>query len=220
MLPRLFNPFEQAHDTARSQSAGTGLGLAICNKFAQLMGGEVGAESEPGRGSCFWLDLPIQRPDAQAVARAHREHKQLNADLHGVRVLLAEDNEVNALITMRFLASAGAQSQRVVNGLEAIDAVEAAFIEGRPYDVVLMDVQMPLMDGLLATRELRTRDCGRGLRIVALTAGALAEQRSECLRAGMQAFLPKPLHRDRMLAEVLLQSKLAHHAGNAEEFDF
>ncbi len=220
LLPRLFTPFEQARNTSRSRTAGTGLGLAICNQLARLMGGEVGAQSNPGGGSQFWVDLPLVRPDAHAIARAQEQVQSVEVDLSGVRVLLAEDNEINALITMRALSSAGASAQRVADGQAAVEAVEAAHAEGAPYAVVLMDVQMPVMDGLQATRELRLRACGLGLRVVALTAGALAEQREECRMAGMDAHLTKPLHRDRLLAEVLLQSKLSRTGPASGELAF
>lgn len=210
LMQRLFTPFEQARTTSRSSTAGTGLGLAICHQLAQLMGGEVGVKSTPGSGSQFWLELPMERPDAHAVARAQALMQAVNVDLSGVRVLLAEDNEINALITMRALSSAGASAHRVADGKAALDAAESAHEQGQPYAVILMDVQMPVMDGLQATREIRMRACGEGVRIIALTAGALSELRDECRESGMDAHLTKPLHRDRLLAEVMLQSKLAH----------
>lgn len=205
LLPRLFKPFEQARDTSRSRTAGTGLGLAICHQLAELMQGHVGVEAQPSGGSCFWIQLPLRRPDAQAVARAQAHKTRQVVSLEGVRVLLAEDNEINALITMRALDGAGAIAHRVADGQAAVDEVVAAHADGRPYAVVLMDVQMPRLDGLQATRILRQHAGGAGLRIVALTAGALTEQREECQRAGMDAHLTKPLHRDRLLAEVLRQ---------------
>lgn len=220
LLPRLFSPFEQASNTSRSRAAGTGLGLAICKQLARLMGGEVGAQPNPEGGSVFWVDLPLERPDAHAVARAQEQQQAVDVELNGVRVLLAEDNEINALITMRALASAGATAHRVADGKAAVEAAEEAYATGQPYVVVLMDVQMPVMDGLQATRELRMRACGSGLRIVALTAGALSEQREECRMAGMDAHLTKPLHRERLLAEVLLQSKLSRIGPAASELSF
>lgn len=220
LRPRLFTPFEQARDTSRSRTAGTGLGLAICHQLARLMGGEVGVDSNPEGGSQFWVSLPLARPDAHAIARAQEQQQAVDIDLSGVRVLLAEDNEINALITMRALGSAHAAAHRVADGQAAVDAVEEAYAAGQPYAVVLMDVQMPVMDGLQATRELRMRACGADLRIIALTAGALAEQREECRLAGMDAHLTKPLHRDRLLAEVLLQSKLAYRGSAAGELGF
>ena len=209
MLPRLFTPFEQARSTTRNRPAGTGLGLSICHHLARLMEGQVGAANRPEGGSLFWAEIPLKRPDAHAVAKAQDALERQDVDLSGVKVLLAEDNEINALITMRALTSAGAQAERVADGQAAVTAVESAHVAGQPFAVVLMDVQMPVMDGVQATRALRLQASGDGLRVVALTAGALAEQREECRLAGMDAYLTKPLHRDRLLAEVLLQSKLA-----------
>ena len=195
--PRLFRTFEQGDATATRRQGGTGLGLAICRQLAGLMSGQVGVESEPGHGTCFWVELPlpavrpptVQPPAAQAAA----------ADLQGLRVLVAEDNPVNMLITTAMLERAGARVQGVGDGRLALEAVAQADAQTDAFDLLLMDIQMPGMDGLQATQALRRTHSASRLPIIALTAGALQAEKDAALLAGMDDFITKPVDRDSLL---------------------
>ena len=189
---RLFRPFTQADESTTRRFGGTGLGLAICRELAQAMGGEVGVASTPGRGSCFWAELPLPAAPAPAVAAAGLAERSLA----GARVLMAEDNPVNMMIATALLERWGVAAEPAVDGLQAVEAVQRAASVGRPFDAVLMDVQMPLMSGYEATRELRRR--GHRLPVIALTAAALVSERETALEAGMDDFLTKPIDAERL----------------------
>ncbi|PZP35855.1 MAG: hypothetical protein DI603_03560 [Roseateles depolymerans] len=197
---RLFQDFEQADSSTTRRYGGTGLGLAICRRLAQLMGGAVGVESAEGRGSCFWFALtvePAAAPDdapapstTPAVPRAHSARERLAefAAAHPKRVLLAEDNPVNQEVAVALLGSAGLTVDLAGDGQQAVDMVR----EGN-YALVLMDVQMPVMDGLDATRAIRRLPAGADLPILAMTANAFADERQRCLDAGMDDHVAKPV---------------------------
>jgi CheY-like chemotaxis protein len=196
---RLFRPFTQADESTTRRFGGTGLGLSICRELAHLMQGEVGVTSEPGQGSCFWAELPL--PMAAAVlppppVRAVRER------LNGARVLMVEDNAVNMLIAVAMLERWGVSVHQAMDGREAVDAVEQAAADGRPFDAVLMDLQMPVMSGYEATRTLRQRTAGQGVPIIALTAAALVSEREQALADGMDDFLTKPIDTDKLSAAL------------------
>jgi signal transduction histidine kinase/HAMP domain-containing protein/ActR/RegA family two-component response regulator len=203
-LPRLFREFEQADSSTTRRFGGTGLGLAICRRLAELMQGEVGARSAPGRGSVFWfaLTLPLAGPLQEGgagdeagddAAVAHEATAQGEAVFAGQRVLLVEDNPVNQEIAAAMLTHLGLAVELARDGEEAL-----ARAAGASYALVLMDIQMPGMDGLEATRRLRRRGW-RGP-IVAMTANAFAEERQRCLEAGMDDHLPKPVLAPRLQA--------------------
>jgi PAS domain S-box-containing protein len=193
---KLFRPFTQADESTTRRFGGTGLGLSICRELAHLMGGEVGVLSEPGRGSCFWAELPLPRvaagpaPPPQTQALATR--------LKGSRVLMVEDNAVNMLIAVAMLERWGVEVGQAMDGREAVDAVEQAAAAGQPYDAVLMDLQMPVMSGYEATRALRERAAGQSVPIIALTAAALVSEREQALADGMDDFLTKPIDAERL----------------------
>ena len=193
----VFEAFTQADGSITRRFGGTGLGLSISSQLVRLMGGDMLLESEPGRGSEFSFLLPLKAAAAPAD-RADRatEHRTLP----GMRVLLAEDNPVNQLVTEAMLQWAGHRVTIADNGQEALERLER-----ESFDVVLMDMQMPVLDGLEATRAIRERELARGrprLPIVALTANAYDSDRDLCLQAGMDDYLSKPLKRDDLLAAI------------------
>ena len=184
---RLFQPFSQVDESATRRHGGAGLGLALSRQITKLMGGELTLESAPGRGSTFTCTVPAALVEPQGAAAAK---PATPADLTSLRVLVVDDNRVNQLLATSLLRKAGASSEVAENGLLAIARLERGPTD---FDVVLMDVQMPELDGLEATRMLRRRAQFEKLPIVALTAHALEEERARCLAAGMNAYLSKPI---------------------------
>ena len=205
---RLFHRFEQADVSIRRRFGGTGLGLAICRSLVSLMGGEIDATSTPGEGACFTVLLPLARI-AAASAEAPVEALADPAELPGLHVLLAEDHPTNQRVVRLILEAVGVELSVVENGALALDA----FGQAR-FDLVLMDMQMPEMDGLTATAELRALEAARGLGrtpVIMLTANALDEHVSASLAAGADLHLSKPLR----AAELL--DAIAALTGGAEQ---
>ncbi|HEY8706361.1 MAG TPA: PAS domain S-box protein [Burkholderiaceae bacterium] len=188
---RLFTPFSQGDTSTTRRFGGTGLGLSICRELARLMGGTVGVESVPGHGSTFWAELPL--PGATPADPVAGTEARDIACLEGARVLMVEDNPVNMMIAVAMLEHWGVRVAQAFDGHAAVDAVHAAARDGTPFDAVLMDVQMPVMGGHEAARELRRHYGARALTIIALTAAALVSERDEALQAGMDDFLTKPI---------------------------
>ncbi len=199
---RLFAPFTQADESTTRRFGGTGLGLSICRELATLMGGEVGVVSQSGQGSTFWAELPLPAAPAP-MAHQPRESRAAPDALQGRRVLIAEDHPVNMLIAVAQLEQWGMEVAQASDGRQAIEAVLAAASVGKPFDVVLMDVQMPVMGGHDATRELRKHFSADELPIVALTAAALVSERDDALAAGMNDFLTKPIDPPKLHASLL-----------------
>jgi PAS domain S-box-containing protein len=196
---RLFSRFMQADESTTRRFGGTGLGLSICKELAALMRGEVGADSEPGRGSRFWVELPL--PEAPPPPLP--DMVDLSAALSGVRLLLVEDNPVNMLIAVSMLEGWGAQVVQASDGAQAAALVrEAQRDAATRFDLVLMDVHMPVMNGHDATIELRRTFDAQALPIVALTAAALPSERETSLAAGMNDFVTKPVVADKLRAVV------------------
>ncbi len=196
---RLFQPFTQADESTTRRFGGTGLGLSICHELVALMGGRIGVDNSDGGGSAFWAELPL--PHAGAVLAPAPPPAAGGHGLAGLRVLMAEDNAVNMMIAVALLERWGAQVGQAHDGRAALAAVEAAAAEVRPFDAVLMDVQMPLMSGHEAARELRR--AGHRMPVIALTAAALVTERDAALQAGMDDFLTKPVDADRLYATLL-----------------
>jgi signal transduction histidine kinase/ActR/RegA family two-component response regulator len=188
---RLFRPFVQADDSTTRRYGGTGLGLSICRELATLMGGAVGVDSQLKRGSRFWADLPLPAVDPAELGGT--DPSGFDEPVAGARVLVVEDNAVNLLIVRALLEGWGIEVVEAVDGQQALDAVARSTRQNRPFDAVLMDVQMPVMSGHDAARALRRRPEGAGLPIIALTAAALVSERDQALAAGMDAFLTKPI---------------------------
>jgi signal transduction histidine kinase/CheY-like chemotaxis protein len=184
---RLFRPFMQADASTTRRFGGTGLGLAICGRLVELMGGKMGLHSEVGRGSMFWFTAPLpEAPPLELPAPAAGDA----AALPQLRILVSEDNEVNRRIAARMLARLGHEVRTAGTGWEAVQAVEQEH-----FDLVLMDCQMPVLDGYQATAQIRQGESKRDRRvpIIAMTAHALAGDRERCLDAGMDGYLAKPL---------------------------
>jgi PAS domain S-box-containing protein len=193
---RLFEPFSQADASTTRKFGGTGLGLSITKRLVERMNGRIGVRSVPGRGSLFWAEVYLEPGGEPASAPA--DSGPLEEPLPDARVLLAEDNLINQKIAARMLERLGLRVTLAGNGREALMALAK-----EPYDLVLMDVQMPEMDGLEATRELRTvGGPNRGVAVVALTANALKGDEQICLESGMNDYLTKPITAERLSATV------------------
>jgi len=200
-LERMFEPFTQADPSTTRKYGGTGLGLAIARQLVALMGGTIGAESEPARGSTFWFEL-----DLGAASGTDRDAKRDDAADTGVPhwpappyVLVAEDNPINQIVGVRALERCGCRVDVVGDGHQAL----AALAERR-YAAVLMDCQMPELDGYQATKELRRREQGGDhTPVIAMTAHAMEGAAEECVRAGMDDYVSKPLRREQLEAALV-----------------
>lgn len=195
---RLFQPFAQADSSITRRFGGTGLGLNICRQLVELMGGEIGAESRVEGGSRFWISVPLAPAPLHPQANPAIEKRTIGPARSKAKVLLAEDHDINRALALTFLEGAGFDVDVAANGVEAVGAVR----RGR-YDAILMDVRMPKLDGLNATRRIRAAEFGR-LRtpIIAMTADASADDRRSCLEAGMDDFISKPFTPDQVVAVV------------------
>ena len=205
----LFTPFVQADNSPRSDYNGTGLGMPIVKQLVEKMGGTITVESKLGEGSCFTVILPFK---IDTNARPE-EKEDFDADISDIRVLLVEDNELNVEIAEFMLTENGAKVETVNNGLEAVQHFEAS--EPGTYDVILMDVMMPVMDGLTAARTIRAldRQDAKTIPIIAMTANAFREDAERCMEAGMNAHLAKPLDDEKIkqtISEELRKQNACH----------
>jgi PAS domain S-box-containing protein len=220
---QLFKPFSQADSSTSKKYGGTGLGLSICKQLTELMDGEIGFDSEPGVGTTFWFTLSLDRVASSAVETSSADGVvetpaqimapptevkvdppaqpiEIDAAKSGsLRILLVEDNAVNQMLASAILKKAGHRVDLATDGIEGVESVR-----NNVYDVVLMDIQMPNMDGLEATRHIRAMDdqSKANVYIVAITANALLGDRETCLSAGMNDYLPKPIDQKRLLAAL------------------
>ncbi|HUM90753.1 MAG TPA: ATP-binding protein [Candidatus Competibacter sp.] len=215
---QLFRAFSQADSSTTRKFGGTGLGLAISRRLAALMDGEISAESEYGKGSTFYFSAPFDRgkectTPIQAETDSRRSMPRLEfARLHGARILVAEDNPLNQQVVRGFLAKVGVDVVIAENGLEAIQIAQR-----QSFDVVLMDLQMPIMDGLQATRELRQIPRLTNTPIIALTANVFQTDIDRCIAAGMNDHVGKPIKTDELFSKLgkWLTNPIAQSADNA-----
>ena len=201
-LPRLFHPFEQADNSTTRKYGGTGLGLTITRRLAELMGGEVGVDTLPGAGSVVWFTarLQIGRAEDESTPEAGGENAELQlvARHQGRRILIVDDEPVNLEIARFLLEQSGLRVDTAADGEDALRRVQET-----DYALILMDMQMPRLDGLVATRLIRATPGYATTPILAMTANAFTEDRRHCLEAGMNDFLTKPFNPDVLFAILL-----------------
>ncbi len=195
----LFQPFYRVPSMAADRPGGTGLGLAICKRIARRLGGDITVQSAPASGSIFTLSIPAEGAKEIAEPPAAAAVRPLAPRLHA-RILLAEDNLANQKLISLRLRRAGADVVTAGDGKEALDRTNEAALEGRPFDAVIMDMQMPVLDGYEAVRQLRAR--GFTEPIIAVTAFAMSKDREECIGTGCDDFISKPIEWDRFMAKL------------------
>jgi two-component system CheB/CheR fusion protein len=217
-IEKVFRPFQQADDSITRKFGGTGLGLSISQRLAGMLGGRIDVTSEPGKGSCFSLLLPTPRvaksdlvEPAAEIAASETPAAEIGGRVSG-KILVVDDRRDIRFLAQYFLEEAGAGVTTAANGRHALQLVRRARDEGRDFDVIFMDMQMPVMDGFAATRELRNNGY-RGA-IVALTAGAMTADREACLAAGCDAHIAKPIEGARLVA---LAARLVGAAADGSE---
>jgi CheY-like chemotaxis protein/HPt (histidine-containing phosphotransfer) domain-containing protein len=198
----LFSPFTQVDDSTTRRYGGTGLGLAISKHLVEMMGGTIGVESREGAGSSFWFTAVFQSADGLALPPAAEpaatgQQKTVSERIN-TRILIADDNTTNRIVTRAQLQKLGYQADVVCNGAEAVEALQQC-----AYDLVLMDCEMPVMDGYEATRRIR-QSAQSNIPIIAVTADAMSTDRERCLSVGMSDYLSKPVDLGR-LAEMLVK---------------
>ena len=188
---RIFDSFTQAESSTTRKYGGTGLGLTISKQLTELLDGEISVESELGKGAQFKFTIPFKK--AEKIIELHKDYRNMEIDFEGVSILLVEDNELNIQLGMTRLAKLGAGVTLAKNGKEAVDLVR-----DHQFDLIIMDCQMPVLDGYVATEQIRQLPNGRSVPIIAMTAGTSTEEKSRCFEVGMDAYLSKPLSLNRM----------------------
>jgi len=209
-LPLLFKPFSQLGTSTSRRFGGTGLGLAITKRLVEMMGGTIGVDSRLGEGTRFWFALPLRKVAGRVPPRTEKASVALPKGRRSLRILVAEDNRINQMLVRAMLQKAGHTVVIAGNGRIAV-----AEVEGGTFDVILMDMQMPEMDGEEATRAIRALPPPRNrLPILALTADAMVEHRERYLAAGVDDLVPKPID-----WEILLAALETHTADDVGQGD-
>ena len=210
-MTKIFDAFTREQNTTKSKIAGTGLGMSIVRKYVDLLGGTIDVESELGKGSTITVTLKHKIADESYYVKKHIEESGTGSEiLEGRNILLAEDNDLNAEITEAILERAGIKTERVEDGIQCVDMIEK--MPAGTYDMILMDIQMPKMNGYKATQAIRRlpdkdKAC---IPIIAMTANAFEEDKRDALAAGMNGHIAKPIELDKllsMLAEVIRQQE-------------
>ena len=211
-LDTIFEKFQQADSSTTRKYGGSGLGLSICKNLVSMMDGHIGVKSKPGKGSVFRVEIPLEPAPMNASLTEQAEEQSLSQTSSiypGIKVLLADDNNVNRKVGMALLARFGCEPEVAINGAEVIEMTRT-----RRYDIIFMDCQMPILDGYEATRRIRESESasGRHTLIVAMTANAMPQDRENCLKSGMDDFVTKPV------SIKTLSSLLARHFGGHSSF--
>ncbi|MCX7161511.1 MAG: response regulator [Rhodocyclales bacterium] len=207
-MSRLFSTFEQADNSMTRKYGGTGLGLAITRRLAELMGGESGADSKPGVGSTFWFTVKLKKGDEKAASAATEvdAEAEIRRRYAGQRILVVDDEPINREVALMQLEAVDLVADTAEDGAEAV-----AMARKNSYTVIFMDMQMPKLNGLEATRQIRELPGYRQTPIIAMTANAFAEDKARCIDAGMNEFLIKPFNPDELFATLL--RSLNQHRG-------
>ena len=210
-MTKIFDAFTREQNTTKSKIAGTGLGMSIVRKYVDLLGGTIDVESELGKGSTITVTLKHKIADESYYVKKHIEESGTGSEiLEGRNILLAEDNDLNAEITEAILERAGIKTERVEDGIQCVNMIEK--MPAGTYDMILMDIQMPKMNGYKATQAIRRlpdkdKAC---IPIIAMTANAFEEDKRDALAVGMNGHIAKPIELDKllsMLAEVIRQQE-------------